>query len=350
MADKWDGDTMPVEHAIQRELAYRRKLALQLKPDDDFLKDLFPLQVQSSTSSPISEPPSSSDISSESKRKEPPNTTILQTLPIVKNQESFHGNPMPERTPNDHRLHCGLCNVVCSSGFNLEQHVNGQKNRAKLQELREHPSSSTILSGTKRKEPDSISQTLPLIPIPFHGNPGVEGTSADHRLHCKLCNVVCSSGFNHVQHVNGQKHRAKLQELREHPSSSTILSGTKRKEPGSISQTLPLIPIPFHGNPGVEGTSADHRLHCELCNVMCSSGFNFEQHMNGQKHQAKLQELANGRRRWWCEVCKIPCMNEDLLKMHLEGRKHKARLLELNLSAAKGGAELVLQILSHLVH
>lgn len=41
-------DTMPVELAIQRELAYRRKLAkLQFKSGyDNFRKDFIPLQVK----------------------------------------------------------------------------------------------------------------------------------------------------------------------------------------------------------------------------------------------------------------------------------------------------------------
>ena len=45
MEDEFYGDTISVELAIQRELAYRRKLALHLNPNDDFLKDLIPLEV-----------------------------------------------------------------------------------------------------------------------------------------------------------------------------------------------------------------------------------------------------------------------------------------------------------------
>lgn len=202
------------------------------------------------------------------------------------------------------------------------------------------PSSSKIISGTKRKEPASstILQTLPVVENhqSFHGNPTTEIAPTDHILHSLLCNLVFSSDFNLEQHLRGQKHQAKLRELLEHPSPSNIFSGTNGIEPASVLQTQTLPMLEKHL---LESAQTYHRLHCKLCNVVCSSDFNLEQHMKGQKHQGKLQELVNGQRRW-CEVCKIPCMNEELLKMHLEGRKHKARLLELNLSAAKGEGEI----------
>lgn len=128
-----------------------------------------------------------------------------------------------------------------------------------------------------------------------------------------------------------------------HPSSSNS-SGTKRKEPPSVLQPMP-VPLrnkqSFQENFTLDSTTpTDYRFQCKLCNVVCLSAFNLEQHMIGQKHKARLvqlgenngsEEMAKGQLRW-CEVCRIPCMNEQLLRLHLEGRKHKAKLQDLELS------------------
>ncbi|PON68913.1 Zinc finger, U1-type [Parasponia andersonii] len=79
-------------------------------------------------------------------------------------------------------------------------------------------------------------------------------------------------------------------------------------------------------------------MQAQQCGVL--ERIQFEQHMIGQKHKARLlqfrenndsEEMAKEQRRWF-EVCRIPCMNEQLLRLHLEGKKHKAKLQDLELS------------------
>ena len=77
-------------------------------------------------------------------------------------------------------LFCKICQVQCSSAFNLKQHFKGRKHKAKVEELE-----------LNRK----------------YG-----GGKANQLQCCELCKVICMDETLLKQHFQGKKHKHKLQE------------------------------------------------------------------------------------------------------------------------------------------
>ncbi|KAF8369863.1 hypothetical protein HHK36_032110 [Tetracentron sinense] len=73
--------------------------------------------------------------------------------------------------------------VACSSGFNLKQHREGQKHKAKLKELEE----SQKNGGEKVSKPEW----------------------------CELCRIPCMNALSLEQHLTGKKHAARLQAIQD---------------------------------------------------------------------------------------------------------------------------------------
>ncbi|KAJ8451422.1 hypothetical protein Cgig2_017813 [Carnegiea gigantea] len=100
---------------------------------------------------------------------------------------------------------------------------------------------------------------------------------------------------------------------RPNPNSGPIII-LKRKEAPQLNHT-------DHGKP--------NKLFCNVCEVHCSSASNLKMHLQGQKHQAKVNQIQgvgkiNGQ--VYCELCGIWCMNEFNYKQHLSGKNHTLKL------------------------
>ncbi|KAJ9677489.1 hypothetical protein PVL29_022467 [Vitis rotundifolia] len=167
------------------------------------------------------------------------------------------------------------------------------------------PSSGSKFSGIKRKAPTSSFNCQPRQMLQPVDHSNTLKTQRDD-LFCKVCQVPCSGANSLKQHLLGQKHKDRLQNLT--PSM----------------------------NIGEEG--AKQRLWCELCKIWCMNKNSFKDHLKGKKHQSRAQamelhgtdggEMANQMNKY-CKVCKIWCM--DAFNQHLESKRHI-----LNLHAAKG--------------
>ncbi|KAH9777981.1 hypothetical protein KPL71_007201 [Citrus sinensis] len=170
-------------------------------------------------------------------------------------------------------------------------------------------------------------------------------------------------------------------------SSSPRLSGMKRPTPTSTADaecSSPELPESLDSHPE-HAIQADSNF-CSICHVPCSSAFNYNQHLKGRKHKAKLQELkldgnsfgedgkvANGKgwcmdgnsfkmhlgqkhleernkteltakslvkvgeKQTWCRLCNIGFSSEELFRLHLNAKKHKA--LQRAKCTLKGGGE-----------
>lgn len=159
----------------------------------------------------------------------------------------------------------------------------------------------------------------------------------------------------------------------------------KQPTPTSTAEcSSPQLPQSLDSHPK-HAIQADS-IFCPICHVPCTSAFNYNQHLKGRKHKAKLQELkldgnsvgqdgeVANRKRWcmdgnsfkmhlaqkdleernkmeltakslvkvgekqtWCHLCSIGCSSEELFRLHLIARKHKA--LQRVKCAGKGGGE-----------
>ncbi|XP_031255992.1 zinc finger RNA-binding protein-like isoform X2 [Pistacia vera] len=230
MGDESRKYVMDLELAIQRELAYRRKIFLsQLQTDKDFKTDPVPLER-------IAHVPSSSSTVS------------------------------PSRTPTSKSL----------------------------------SSSSPWLSGMKRDAAPSGSESLqPQQPQSSNSKP--MHTNQSDVIFCTICNVPCHGTRNYKQHLDGQKHKAKLQNMKLH-----------RNDVGQCSK------------------EANQQRWGKVCNTGCTSAELFKQHLCGKKHKVELGKLECARKDSgdlpkqpkYCKLCDLWCPNEDAYKMHLEGKRH----------------------------
>ena len=172
-------------------------------------------------------------------------------------------------------------------------------------------------SGVKRKAPTSSFNYQQHQMLQPRYDSHTPETQIDG-LFCKVCQVPCSDPNCLKQHLQGKKHRDRLQNLT--PST----------------------------NIGEEGAKPETRtddLFCKICQVPCSGLKSLKQHLRGQKHRDRLQNLTpstytaeeGAKQRLWCELCKIWCMNKISLEDHLKGQKHKSKAQMLELHGADGG-------------
>lgn len=92
-------------------------------------------------------------------------------------------------------------------------------------------------------------------------NDDSEEMEKGQRRWCEVCQIPCMNEQLLRLHLEGKKHKAKLQEL----------ELSRRSDQGEIPA----------------GWS---KLYCEICRVWCIDECSFEQHVEGKKH--KLQALA----------------------------------------------------------
>ncbi|XP_057730900.1 UBP1-associated proteins 1C-like [Arachis stenosperma] len=210
-------NTMAVEIAIQRELAHRKKVAAPhlRSPNSNSTKEVFPLQVKSPSQASKSIPLPGST----------PRLSLSQHLSGIKRKKTL------VNAEADNSVYCKICQVSCSSPFNLKQHLIGHKHREKLLELE---------SGEKA------------------------GTSESNRCYerqwCDICKVSCMNEELLKLHFQGKKHKAQLQRLEFDQQGGVQLQNKQQK-------------------------------WCELCKLRCIDEFSFEQHLQGRKHILQLHAM-----------------------------------------------------------
>ncbi|KAJ4831258.1 hypothetical protein Tsubulata_014574 [Turnera subulata] len=328
MGDATLEDIMPVELAVQRELAYRRKIA-ELQPSSgraNFWKNLMPLEVQEHSSSPgtnstagdvlsgiaVQEAPSShcfvsSPLPRELERQQEfgffkvqsssnpssssniiPNSSLTHGLSEMKRQgptnslDFFPSHQAHDLVPQMDNYFCKTCQVACSSKRNYRDHVKGRKHLSKLWELK-------MRSGRKECGKQYVYEAAP----------------ASQRRRCEVCNIWCMNDDLFKAHLSGRKHNTKL-------------ATSKAKRAGEETVKLP------------------SRSWCEICGVDGTSE-DIERHFSGQKHKAQLLRLERARNvgggdmsnQQWCSVCDIWCTDKNALNMHFQGKRHILQLHEL---------------------
>ncbi|XP_028763479.1 UBP1-associated proteins 1C-like [Neltuma alba] len=197
--------TIPLEIAIQKELIYRRKVTSS--------------SIQTLQQSPLSSLLSSSPCLSGTKRK-----------------ELVNPHDLPLECQNPDKLYCKICELSCSSPFNLTQHLMGRKHKSKL------------------KEQDSE----------HHQKKGMEGRRNQMKW-CDLCKVPCMTEDLLNLHFKGKKHRAELQKFE------------MSKEKG--------------------GEIPSQRKWCELCKIWCIDMSAFKQHLEGKKHLFQMHIMEKNKER-----------------------------------------------------
>lgn len=136
------------------------------------------------------------------------------------------------------------------------------------------------VSGVKRQVPTGSSKcNIPLKKKASNGS-HISKEEGEDKLFCKICQVTCPGAISYNQHIEGQKHRTRLIDL--------------KFDQKQIAE---------------EGKS--QRQWCELCDTWCMNQNSYEDHLGGQKHCSKLKKLEskncceNRKQAKYCNQCKI---------------------------------------------
>ncbi|CAL0314724.1 unnamed protein product [Lupinus luteus] len=291
------GKTIPAELAIMRELAYRRMLFL-ISQNTDSTQQIIPSQVKHSCEVPHSQPlpspstkPSSSLLPSGTKGKE--------------TSSADHHHRSLDHKAETKNIYCKISQVKSSCQLPHPMPLPGTSSK---------PSLSPFLSRSNRNEPTSNPHHPHLQyqqQKPLHGS--LNDKEKTETLDGKLCQAKSSCEVPCSMSLPG-------------PSSSPLLSGTKRKEPTRNTDDPSLqSQQPFHGS--LDHEDKTQNVYCEICRVSCSSPFNLKQHIRGQNHAENSRVLefsenagkeGSSNQRKWCEMCEVSCPNEALLKLHFD--------------------------------
>ncbi|XP_071936251.1 uncharacterized protein [Coffea arabica] len=296
MAEGKEVSIMSVEQAIQRELAYRKKIAYFLSEAE--FAELLPLEVPSSSKATIPEP------------------NVSQFL-----RQSLRSPTIARPTSNpSSSLTSAAANDLTSSGPNLKQspvpslskvtmpeanatHILGQNF---ISHARQVPGQNPSPFSVSTQNSASIHSEMPMKATPSsfkylsnqHRKPYY--TSDGPKTFCKICQVSCPSPSCYKMHIKGHKHKAKLSYMK------------------------------MCGN-GMVKENTKEQPRCDLCQILCTDQTSLDLHFKGQKHRAKLQELEVGKKQktlqhFWCELCHVLCNSEEIYRLHLKGKTHAARL------------------------
>lgn len=341
-----------VEVAIQRELAYSKKLAeLNRLPDEE----LIPLQVPNSISK------STANAVNQAAASEQPSANVA-----ARSISSWNPNFLGERRP-------APPNKGELSGVESSPMPFPRPNSGPMRETLPAQNSQEIPGGTAssnpsllREKPPAMSNTqqLPAVnacPRPIadsNPNPRLLGG----RLPTTSNNGERPAGYASSRPITSSNTSLAGQKRPAVPNNHELLMGNSSSRPSLIGD-----PLSFGVDQSVHSTQAlqlqlvppfsqndtlmpmPDNLFCEVCKVQCSGRLNYKQHIKGRKHRSTIQELKFGikdrgedsavgsqRARKWCSLCRVWCMNDDNMKMHLTGQKHKAEEDRLMLAQTGG--------------
>ncbi|MED6122411.1 hypothetical protein PIB30_039526 [Stylosanthes scabra] len=184
-----------------------------LKSSQSLIRQLVKSPSQASKSIPL---PGPTPHLSGTKRKE--------TLPVstASNPPQQNCHPLHPYTSYkaeaDNNVYCKICQLSCSSPFNLKQHLIGHKHRQKLLELES--------GGTSEKWCDMCKVSCmneELLKLHFQGKKhkaqlqklevdqqGGEQLQNKQQKWCELCKIWCIDEFSFKQHLQGRKHILQL--------------------------------------------------------------------------------------------------------------------------------------------
>ena len=103
--------------------------------------------------------------------------------------------------------------------------------------------------------------------------------------------MPCSDSLNYKQHINGKKHKVKLQELK------------------------------FSRKDGDDNCAmANQKSWCKLCKIWCTDGNLLKQHLAGQKHKKMQEKLGRAttvegvivEEQNQCGLCGIGCSSQEV--------------------------------------
>ncbi|XP_057787980.1 uncharacterized protein LOC131005173 isoform X4 [Salvia miltiorrhiza] len=297
----------------------------------------------------------------EDKEISPPQETAEKSLPetpsLKKAQQEWTGD---------------LCEVATESESTLNDYLQGSNHKSKLETILEASLLDAKDTGPSPsvKHAQSVSAEVREI-IPPKETAEKRGPETpllkktQREWTCDLCKVTTTSKITLNAHLQGGKHKAKLDanlkdslnELEKLNASKTghvECSNSHRdvkviesnaKNGSSTSQEVQYaqsneIPKRTYANAEVKETMPPPEARraetpplkkewrCGLCRVKVTCEKNLNDHLQGSKHKSELESVKQWKE-WSCGLCSVKVTCEKNLNDHLLGSKHKSKIESL---------------------
>lgn len=173
----------------------------------------------------------------------------------------------------------------------------------------------------------------------------------DKSFYCEPCNLKLNSKLIYKQHLEGIKHKKKLNQIE--------LINQYNKEQ-SVFNNINLNTTLNNQNANLTTTKNQPTFRCDYCDLSLTSQINYDQHMSGRNHRKKVELLSrnnnqpnhspssitiqsliqsatnqdqnNNNNSYNCGICQMSMSGKDQLAAHLIGKKHMKKLSSLNSS------------------
>ncbi|XP_033647504.1 uncharacterized protein LOC117306996 isoform X2 [Asterias rubens] len=202
---------------------------------------------------------------------------------------------------------CDICQVVMNSAAQAEMHYGGKTHQKKLRRIAEMKADSDtdeILSSGFSILP-STSSTAKGLTMP----------------HCDICGLTFTAMSQAKMHLSGVRHAKKLRQLN--------LSAKEE------------IAVPSES---IGSTQKEKEaLVCTICETICTSWLQLEQHRQGSKHKSVVDAVisAEGSRlaasssnvnsepetNFACASCNVSTNSEQQYLQHMGSQRHRNKLL-----------------------
>ncbi|KAL4584089.1 hypothetical protein LXL04_008679 [Taraxacum kok-saghyz] len=156
------------------------------------------------------------------------------------------------------------------------------------------------------------------------------------RIHCDVCNVICTSEGKLREHKEGKKHLKKFQKLPVSVSSPIV-----QEKPPPVANAASIHESENKKSDSLENAQSVESLHTRNIPDLVSHDRNiFTEHPEGEKQETQVTNVSldtlvqssnNGTEKvedviLWCEICKVTCMSKRNLLRHNIGKKHLKNL------------------------
>ncbi|CAL5088305.1 unnamed protein product [Urochloa decumbens] len=236
----------------------------------------------------------------------------IQPLGDIRNQSSGHSEAMESFILKVKAMESAMEGRTVKPAQSPGEHwLAGQENAAYNEQRKVEFNESTperISYGLKRKLEDSA--------------PFIKKQKPDWQWSCHTCDVTTSSQHCLEEHLAGQRHRIRVEELEELQSSRSDTAEPSTKAKPVWDRIAAKNTESSRGN--VKENAAENRWSQQQRGNRPRAWLNSFNHRN----DADTEKKADWKDKWYCNLCDARCNSEKMLASHLGGRRHRERMEE----------------------
>ena len=148
---------------------------------------------------------------------------------------------------------------------------------------------------------------------------------------CSICNISLIGEAQYNAHLEGKKHKKKMESPNKSESQSKFQCDLCNVEIMGEEQYNKHLEGKKHKKKLETPNKSENqtKFQCELCNVEILGEDQYNKHLEGKKHKKMLESpnKSQNQSKFQCELCNVEIIGEDQYNMHLAGKKHQKNLL-----------------------